>query len=203
MLDLAPVPAGPADIGDVVRLTGFGRPAQQQTAPVLIGQVALPFPLITDSALPRTRQGIDSPYYLLKRHGSWKLAHYWDHNGATQQTRSQQITVGLITPNAPAVQTATGISVTADASFVYTGFTASLGTTISRGLKVTTGSGSGATPESSRTQTVNRVHPQGGRVADALWQKEDKYTLTRLDGTVVVEWTTRDPNTFLSDAWSG
>ncbi|MER6916915.1 RICIN domain-containing protein [Streptomyces sp. NPDC000594] len=200
VLDLAPVPAGPADIGDVVRLTGFGQPSQQQTAPVLIGQVALPFPLITDSALPRTRQGIESPYYLLKRQGYWKLAHFYDHNGATQQTRTQQITVGLTTPNAPAVQIVTGISVTADASLAYTGLTASLGTTISRGLKTTTGSG--PAQESSRTQTLSRSYPQGGRVAEALWYKEDKYTLTRLDGTVAIEWTTRDPNTCISDAWS-
>ncbi|GGZ50068.1 hypothetical protein GCM10010387_50480 [Streptomyces inusitatus] len=202
VLDLAPVPAGPADIGDVVRLTGFAQPSQQQTAPVLIGQVALPFPLVTDSALPRTRQGIDSPYYLLKRHGYWKLAHYHDHTGATQQTRTQQITVGLTSANAQQVQTATGISVTADASFVYGGPTAALATTISSGLKVTNGSSSSTTPESSRTQTISRVYPQGGRVAEALWYKEDKYTLTRLDGTVVIEWTTRDPNTGLSDAWT-
>ncbi|MFI5621137.1 RICIN domain-containing protein [Streptomyces sp. NPDC051567] len=201
VLDLAHIVTDPADVGDVLRLTGFRQPTKKQTDAVLIGQAAVPFPLVQDPALSRDRQAQESPYYLLKRHGYWSLVYYFEHSGSSEYTKSQEVKVGLTTTNSREVESTVGISVTAEASFSYGGFSGSLSATLSAELKVTTSSSS--TQESTRTDTVSRTYAAGKRASEAIWYKEDRYTLERLDGTKVTEWTVRDSDTVISDGYSG
>ncbi|GAA2208299.1 hypothetical protein GCM10009850_037570 [Nonomuraea monospora] len=199
VLDAGHVERDPADVGDIVRLTSYKQPAKTQTEPVLIGRVALPFVMVADPALPRERQSAESPYYLLSRYGYWKLVYFFEHGGASEYTKTQEVRVGLSTTNAKEVESTVGISVTAEASFGYGGFSGSLSATVSAELKVTTSTST--TQESSRTDTVSRTYPAGKRVSETIWYKEDKYVLTRLDGTTLTEWVVRDPDTCITDAY--
>ncbi|MEU6742109.1 RICIN domain-containing protein [Streptosporangium sandarakinum] len=198
------VTRGPADMGDIVRMTSYAQPARTQTDPVLIGQVALPFLMVSDPAIAgRLRQSVESPYYLLSRYGYWKMVYYYEHGGASEYTQTKEVKVGLSTTTSAEIQNTVGISIAADASvgfgFKYFGFSASLSATISSELKVTISAST--TSESSRTETVSRSYPAGKRVSEALWYKEDKYVLTRMDGTPLTEWVVRDPYTCITDAY--
>ncbi|MEU0127252.1 RICIN domain-containing protein [Streptomyces sp. NPDC006289] len=199
VLGLPHVDRDPMDIGDVIRLTDFKQPTKKQTEQVLLGQVAMPFILVQDTAVPRERQASETPYYFLKRYGYWALAYYFEHSGASAYTKTQGVTVGLTTSNSQQVQNTTGIVVKADASFSYKGASASLSTTLSQELKVTTTSST--TQESTRTDTVSRTYAAGKRIAEAIWFKEDRYVLERMDGSKVTEWAVRDPDTLISDSY--
>ncbi|MFK0294069.1 RICIN domain-containing protein [Streptomyces sp. NPDC090442] len=199
ILDLDQVDTDPDDIGDIIRLTDFRRPTKSTTDRVLIGQVALPFPMVDDPGMSREERARRSPYYLLKRYGSWKLVYYYEHSGASTYTKSQEIKVGLTTTNASEVKSTTGISVTANAGFSFHGFTASLSATVSHQLQVTTSS---STSESTqRTETVSRSYPSGKRMSEAIWYRDDTFVLERIDGTKVLEWAVRDSDTCITDAY--
>jgi hypothetical protein len=189
----------PTDIGDVVRLTGFQRPSPERTTPQQIGYVVLPFLTVSDPAVPRDRQATDNPYYVLSRHGYWSLGYYDEDDGVSQRTSADKVQVGLTTGNASAVQSTVGISVALDGSMGLSGLTRSLSAQISTGLRATTFVGAAAS--STNYIPVSHTYPAGSRVAEAIWFKEDKYTLTRLDGTVVIEWVMRDPDTRITDAY--
>ncbi|MFF2041781.1 RICIN domain-containing protein [Kitasatospora sp. NPDC058170] len=199
ILDLQQVDTGPDDIGDILRLTDFRRPAKSTTERVLIGQVALPFPLVDDPGMSAQERAQRSPYYLLKRYGSWKMVYYYEHSGASGYTKTQEIKVGLTTTNSSEVNSTTGISVTANAGFSFSGLTASLSSTVSYQLQVTTDSSTSELTQ--RTETVSRSYPAGKRISEAIWYRDNTFILERLDGTEILEWTVRDSGTCITDAY--
>ncbi|MFJ3934602.1 MULTISPECIES: RICIN domain-containing protein [unclassified Streptomyces] len=175
--------------------TGYVRPNPDTTPEVLIGTTILPSPLVTDTALGQARKARESPFYLLKRYGFYKVAYFYDHSGQIAKTESQSTTVGMSTTNAREVETTTGISVTATTSMEYKGFSASLSTTLSYQLR--TKVATETTNSSSTTVTVERSYPANGkRLAQSIWFRADRYVLERTDGTKVMEWqTTTDQDT--------
>ncbi|MDF3287738.1 RICIN domain-containing protein [Streptomyces silvisoli] len=186
-------------IGDIHRMTSYQPTPSAKTDPVEVGVMAYPFPLVKDSAHDRQRQARENPYYFLRRYGYWERVYSYEHGGASDYTHSEETTVGLTTSNARTVEETTTISVTAEASFGFKGVGASLSSTISHELKVIT------THEEvkshSRTVKLERNYQAGKRVTEAIWYRSDKYVLERLDGSKVLEWTTRDPNTSIADAY--
>lgn len=186
-------------IGDIHRMTSYKPTPSAKTEPVEVGALAYPFPLVNDPAYDRRRQAQENPYYILRRYGYWERVYSYEHGGASNYTHTDKTTVGLTTTNARTVEDTTNISVTAEASFGFKGVGASLSTTISRELKVTT-----TTEEvknHSREVTITREYQAGKRVTEGIWYRSDKYVLQRLNGTVVLEWTTRDPSTSVADAF--
>ncbi|MFC8094701.1 RICIN domain-containing protein [Streptomyces sp. NPDC057301] len=184
---LRPIDRDPNDIGDVIRLTGFTEPPRDTTPEVLIGQLAVPFFTIGDSS-PQW-QVDNSPYYILKRYGYWQKVFFYEHPGTSKVTKTKKVTVGLTTSTGKTVEETTGISVTAEASFAYKGFSASLSTTYSRELKVTTYTGE--VHEHFTEDTIEREYQADGvRIAECLWYRGDRYTVERMDGTKVLEWNT-------------
>lgn len=184
---LKPIDRDPNDIGDVIRLTGFKEPARETTPEVLIGQLAVPFFTIADST--RQWQIDSSPYYILKRYGYWKKVFFYEHPGTSEVTKREKVTVGLTTSTGTTVEDTTGISVTAEASFAYKGFSASLSTTYSHELKVTTYSGE-VKEHSTEVEIVRKYPDDGVRIAECLWYRGDRYTVERMDGTKILEWNT-------------
>ncbi len=188
---------GPTNYGasPVPAPTAYTRPNPDTTPEVLIGTTILPSPLVTDSALGQARKARESPYYLLKRYGFYKVAYFYDHSGQIAKTESQSTTVGMSTTNAREVETTTGISVTATTSMEYKGFSASLSTTLSYQLR--TKVATETTNSSSTTVTVERSYPASGkRLAQSIWFRADRYVLERTDGSKVMEWqTTTDQDT--------
>ncbi|MGW7064758.1 RICIN domain-containing protein [Streptomyces sp. NPDC054904] len=186
-------------IGDIHRMTSYQPTPSAKTDPVEVGAMAYPFPLVKDPAYDPKRQSQENPYYILRRYGYWERVYSYEHGGASNYTHREVTTVGLTTTNAKTVEDTTSISVTAEASFGFKGVGASLSTTISRELKVIT------THEEvkshSKEVTIERIYQAGTRVTEAIWYRSDKYVLERLNGTVVLDWTTRDPNTAVADAY--
>ncbi|GGU30037.1 RICIN domain-containing protein [Streptomyces violascens] len=197
---LRPVDRDPNDIGDVIRLTGFTEPSRDSTPEVLIGQLAVPFFTIGDSS-PQW-QVDNSPYYILKRYGYWQKVFFYEHPGTSRVTKTKKVTVGLTTSTGKTVEETTGISVTAEASFAYKGFSASLSTTYSRELKVTTYTGE--VHEHSTEDTIEREYQADHvRIAECLWYRGDRYTVERMDGTKVLEWNTLNPAVEVLDGHRG
>ncbi|MFF9645308.1 RICIN domain-containing protein [Kitasatospora aureofaciens] len=196
ILDLRP---GEDSIGDIIRLTGYANPTPSSTTPVLVGSMAYPFPLVTDPAYSRERQARENPYYIMRKYGYWTKVYYYEHGGASEYTHKETTRVGLTSSSSTTVEETTSISVTAEASFAFKGFGASLSSTFTQELKVTTTET--VTEESSREVEITRTYAAKDHVAEAIWYRDDKYVLERLDGSKVLEWTTRDPNTTVADAY--
>ncbi|MFE0422182.1 hypothetical protein [Streptomyces sp. NPDC058953] len=190
-------PTGPTsnNVGPVPSPTGYSRPNPDATPQVLVGTTLLPSPLVSDPALGQARKAQESPYYLLKRYGFYKIVYFYDHSGQVNKKESQSVTVGLSTTNAREVETTTGISVTAETGVQYKGFSASLSTTVSYQLRTRVATES--TQSSNRTVTVEREYPANGRrLAQSIWFRADRYVLERTDGSKVLEWeTTTDQDT--------
>ncbi|MFJ9713357.1 RICIN domain-containing protein [Streptomyces sp. NPDC101234] len=186
-------------IGDIHRMTDYSPTSSEKTESVEVGAMAYPFPLVKDPAYDLRRQAKESPYYILRRYGFWERVFSYEHGGASDYTHTEKTTVGLTTTDAKTVENTTSISVTAEASFGFKGFGASLSTTVSHELKVTTTHEE--VKEHKREVTIERKYFAGKRVTEGIWYRSDKYVLERLNGTVVLEWTTRDPNTSIADAW--
>jgi hypothetical protein len=187
------------DIGDIHRMTSYQPTPANQTEPVEIAAMAYPFVLVHDPALGRQRQAQENPYYILRRYGFWQREYSYEHSGAADFNMSEQTTVGLTTTDTGAVERTASISVTAEAGFGLHGFGASLTATISNELMVTT------THEEvknhSEQETIQRSYHAGKRVTEAVWYRNDRYVLERLDGIVVLSWTTRNPNMTITDAY--
>ncbi len=198
VLDLQP---GNDSIGDVNRMTSFADPKPASTTPVLAGSMAYPFPLVRDPAYSRERQARENPYYILRKFGFWTKVFFYDHGGASEYTHRETTRVGLTTTNSTTVEHTTGISVSAEASFGFRGFGASLSTTMSQQLRVETTKT--VSHESSREVEITRTYPAGRRVAEAIWYRDDRFVLERLDGSRVLEWVTRNPNRTVADTFRG
>ncbi|WP_433403818.1 RICIN domain-containing protein [Streptomyces sp. CA-146814] len=198
--DLKSVGGDADDIGDVIRLTGFKDPGVSATPEVLVGQMAVPFFTIADAT--RQWQIDNSPYYIIKRYGYYQKVFFYEHSGTSDVTKTKKVTFGLTTSSGKEVVEKTGISVTAEAKFAYEGFSASLSTTYSRELQVTTHVGK--VEQYSTEQEITRTYKgDGKKVAECLWYRGDRYSLQRLDGTQVLEWKTLNPAIEVLDGYTG
>lgn len=109
--------------------------------------------------------------------------------------------MGLTTKNSQTIEETVGIKITHKGGFSLVEGLSAVATELSYQLKVT--ATHERTEESWRQVTLERSYSAGKRVTEALWYRDDQYTLERLDGTKVLEWTTRDPNTVITDTYTG
>ncbi|MFD0374366.1 hypothetical protein [Streptomyces sp. NPDC127112] len=192
-------PGDADDIGDVIRLKGFAPPAGDRTDQVLVGSVLIPFPFINDPVLSRARQGQENPYYVLKRYGSWRNVYYYEHSGASAYTKEEEVTVGVTTSNTKEVEHTAGVKLTATSEFSFMGASTTLSVEAQYQLKVSTTTTS--TSENTRKTTIRREYPAGPRRAEAIWYREDRFVLERLNGEHVLEWAVRNPDRVITDAY--
>ncbi|MFH9298309.1 RICIN domain-containing protein [Streptomyces sp. NPDC017520] len=203
---LALADLGAVGPGQIHRMTSYQPTPSDKTEPVQVGAMAYPFPLVRDPANDRRRQARENPYYILRRFSFWERVYSYEHSGASNYTHTDSTTVGLTRTDSQAVQKTTGISVTSKAELGFSAGpaggvngSASLSSTISHELKVTTTHEEVKTH--SKTEEYKRTYEAGKRVTEAIWFRSDKYVLERLDGSVVIDWTTREPNTSITDAY--
>ncbi|MER5493387.1 hypothetical protein [Streptomyces sp. NPDC002490] len=182
-------------------LTGYARPNPDTTSPTTIGTTLLPSALVKDPALTRQQQAQTSPWYVVERQGFYKVVYYYESSGAAETTQSQSVTVGLTTANSTEIENTTSISVTAEASYGFKGFGASLSTTYSHQLRTLVASST--TQTSERNTTISRTFKQGTRAALAIWYRADRYALKRMDGTVILEWETASQDDVAERAYTG
>ncbi|MFE0641632.1 hypothetical protein ACFW2Y_08480 [Streptomyces sp. NPDC058877] len=72
--------------------TGYTKPNPETTPEVLVGTTSLPSPLVVDPARGQARTAQESPYYLLKRYGFYKIVYFYGHNGQVHKAESQKAT---------------------------------------------------------------------------------------------------------------
>ncbi|MEW1700753.1 hypothetical protein ACIQCR_16935 [Streptomyces sp. NPDC093249] len=175
---LSPIPA----------MTDYARPQPDTTPEVLVGTTLLPSALVNDPRLDARQQARQSPWYLVRRYGFYRIGFYYDHSGTTRVVETQGITLGLTRTDVQSITRTTGLSVTAEASFGFKGFGASISTTYSQELSTYTSQE--VTESSSKESTLQRQFNEGYRSALAIWYRRDRYALLRMDGTVVLDWET-------------
>lgn len=188
-----------AHIGDIHRMTDFAPTPKETTDRVEVAAFAYPFVFVRDESYSRQRQAKENPYYILRKYGYWTRVFFHEHSGASEYTRTEGVTVGLTSKEAKSVEETTSISVSAEASFGFKGFGSSIRNTFAQEMKVTVTTEQ--ITESSKTETHELRYPEGKHVSEAIWYRDNDYVLERLDGTKVIEWTVRDPKTYISDAW--
>ncbi|MEU3569257.1 RICIN domain-containing protein [Kitasatospora sp. NPDC036755] len=190
-----------ADVGDIHRMTDFDRTREDETEHVELANFAYPFPFVHDSTKTVPFQAKESPYYILRKFGYWVRVYYYEHSGASEFTKTETTHVGLTSKNSTTVEETTSISVSAEATFAFKGFGSSIKNTFEKELKVTVTDET--VTESWKTVDLTRRYPHGLHVSEAIWLREDKYVLERLDGegTPIVQWTVRDSTTEKSDSW--
>ncbi|MGW7344968.1 hypothetical protein [Streptomyces sp. NPDC054854] len=197
--ELPPVEMPPGGVGDVIRLTGYSRPEPARTPEVLVGQVAVPF-AVQDGGGSAEQQSQYNPYLIIKQYGYWDRVYYYEHAGLSQWTETQETTIGLITSNRTEVERTTSISVTAEAGFVFKGFSAGISTTVTDQLRVL--QATEETEKSEKKDTIERIYfANGKRVCEAQWYRGDHFVVERLDGSMVTEWRTRDKRSSVLDGW--
>ncbi|GGU10727.1 RICIN domain-containing protein [Streptomyces lateritius] len=187
------------DIPDINRLTGYAPPSRDRTDETLIGSVLVPFPLVNDPVLTRPRQAQENPYYVLKRFGYWRNVYYYEHSGASSYTKAETVTVGLTTSNSKQVEHTAGVKVTAKSEFSFFGAASEISVEAEYQLKTSTTSTT--TDTTTTTTTIQRDYRGGERRAEAIWYREDRFVLERLNGQKVVDWVIRDSNRMITDAY--
>lgn len=109
--------------------------------------------------------------------------------------------MGLTTKNSQTIEETVGMKITHEGGFSLVEGLSAVATELSYQLKVT--ATHERTEESWRQVPLERPYSAGKRVTDALGYRDDQYALERLDGSKVLEWTTRDPNTVITDTYTG
>lgn len=199
VIDLDPIDVPVGGIGDVNRFTSHSQPLPERTQEVLIGQTAVPF-AVQNGGGSAADQSLNNPYLIIKRYGYWDQVYFYEHAGNSEREEKKETTLGLTKTSAMEVERSTSISVTAEASFAYKGFSAGLSSTVTNSLKTTYSSSE--THESSVKDTITRTYANNGkRISEAMWYRGDRYIAQRMDGSPVVEWETRTKEFSVLDGW--
>ncbi|HUU18487.1 MAG TPA: hypothetical protein VMW72_15155 [Sedimentisphaerales bacterium] len=191
----------PNNIGDVDRITRFGHIPKEETDPVVIGEVLIPFFYVKDDST--SSQITTDPYYKFKREGFWRRVFYYEHAGNTEKEEKQETKTGLIRTSSKTIEDTTGIKVTAHASFSYGGlcakFKADISASFSKEIKVTTSTSE--TEMKEETKTITQTFPKGKRFAQAVWMRGDRYTLGKLSGKSILEFETINHEEIIEDGF--
>ncbi|MEV3898295.1 RICIN domain-containing protein [Streptomyces anulatus] len=195
------VPLSGVDIGDIPRMVSYAPTPNSKSTEVLVGQVAVPFPLVSDSMGGGVKWQVDNtPYYILKRYGYWDRQFYYEHTSASADTYTTKATFGLTSSDSETVSKTTGWSVNSDTSVTFKHFSSSFAATFSEQLTVT--QSSTTTRTATVEQDVTRTFAAGTHASEAVWWRADRYVLERLNGDTLLEWHTRDASTSRSDTYS-
>jgi hypothetical protein len=147
-----------AHIPDVERLATHHIPAER-TAETLVGQVAVPFLMINDR--DRVWQANHSSYYIISRYGYWDRVFFYEHSETSTLMESQETTVGVVSTNAKEIERTTNFSVNVECGFSFKGASASVGASVSKGLRVS--QTTSTTTSSSVTRKVEREFKDDGK----------------------------------------
>lgn len=181
-----------------LRIKSFDELPPEYSDSVLVGEVFLPFFLVSDPAHPANWQIENNPYYKLSREQFWKRIHYKQWNGARKVSSEIKIFVGMTQTARKEVEECLGVSVSSDFSFKYLGATIGIKSEIESKLKVSTSYSEEAVEEKTITRTVE--YSPGPPFCEAFWVLVDRYTLSRAcDSEPFREWQIIREDTLLED----
>jgi hypothetical protein len=156
------------------KLQGLNEPPEK--TPPHIGKVmVVPFNVINDTAVDVTWQLGNSPFYRVERYQYYKKLFYMINNGSSDWPWSESITTGISQTESQTFWQTTGISITANAGFEFSGFSAGASVTVSQEFGYETSSSITMYTEKTVTKTATvPAHKIG-----ILWQKQDLILLKR------------------------
>lgn len=194
----------PGEIEDVPRLTAFGHLPPEHSPYSLIGEAVIPAVYVGDPQYSdRIAQVENNPYYLLRREQFWDRSpgrgFYREHDGSTSITERVTIKIGVSETTATSIHKTLGIEVSASGGFNFRGAAINMGTKISAELKVSQSSESKRMEERTHEEKVE--FPQGRRFVQSLWTMVDRYTLKRMDHSVLSVWEIALDNTTVRDGY--
>ncbi|WP_158734519.1 hypothetical protein [Streptomyces sp. NRRL F-2747] len=102
--------------------------------------------------------------------------------------------MGLATSNSKQVEHTACVKVTAKTEFSLFGAASEISVEAEYQLKTST------TSTNNATTTIRRDCQAEKRRAEAIWYREDRFVLERLNGEKVVDWVTRNPDRMITDA---
>jgi hypothetical protein len=162
----------------VPKLTSYESPPAE-TPELFSRAVLIPCTAITDSAKSVSWQVANSPFYLLERRVFYKPLYFNYNQTSTEQSNSVTISSGVESSKSTAFHTNTGVSISAEAGIELYAVSAKVTTTLSVEMGYETSSSVTELSEKSVATSINT--PAGKAVA--CWQKFNRYTLYRHDGT--------------------
>lgn len=165
-----------------------------QTSPVLIGQTALPYLVVTDPLYKTNQDKIRDRvvYYKVQREQNWLLKKYKNYDPG-KYTFGWESTNGISTQTSKEMETRTTIKVMADMNVKYKNIALDLKNEFARSLQVKESS---TTKEISETKECYKYKVTAERpFSIAQWQLQDIYTIYRVDNkkaTRIDSWTIGD-----------
>ncbi|MGP3990793.1 hypothetical protein [Streptomyces sp. 3N207] len=179
-------------------LTDYSVPPEN-TPWQIAGEVAVPYFFIAnDHGRAVQWQGEHSPYYIIRRWSSWNRVGWKVHPAKVTQTHSWSTTEGTTAEAASEVDRTLNVSVTAEAGFGIKGLSASVSTTIEKGLSVKT-SKKWSQSYSKAVSDSYQVGPTDQDIAVGDWFRQDMYRIYRAQGGgEIMEFTVTRPGTQVS-----
>jgi len=160
------------------KLTGFDTPADR-TVPLTCREMVIPWTIVKDTAFSTMWRYANSPKYRLEREVFYQLR-YHNYNQTSQvQTNSVTLTSGVSKTESETYWVETGISVTAEGGVDLKIFSAKVSATVSLDLGYETQT---SVTELQEKEIQSSINTPPGKAA-ALWQKFNRFTLKRQNGT--------------------
>jgi hypothetical protein len=141
----------------------------------------VPFTIIHDSRYSgNVRWQVNySPCYVLVRDIFYRRLYHYYNQGSVEQPNSVAMTSGLTTSESQNIWNETDISLSAEAGLCFKALSGKITATVSKKFGYATQTSISELTQTTHTQAVTT--PPGK--AAALWQKYNRYTLYRIDGT--------------------
>ncbi|MBD3332011.1 DUF946 domain-containing protein [candidate division GN15 bacterium] len=200
-----PVIASSAEQTVIPRLTGLHAPPDQ-SLPTQLKAVLLPYNTVSDEEYA-DREGwrqVNSPFYRLERETYYKLRYYNYNQTSVMQENQLEIVSGTVASQSELFWEESGISITKETGVMigvkgYAQATGKYTANVSRKLGYATMTNVEALREEHTTTTI--FTPPGK--AAAMWQKYDRFTLYRHNGTELQQVSTYEfgVNDFITDEY--
>jgi Bacterial Ig-like domain/Insecticidal Crystal Toxin, P42 len=192
----------PGQIPVAPRITEWGQAPPERSPLYLIGEMTVPAVLVNDGGFSgKIPQVETSPYYVLSRHQYWDRSSgrgaYRQYEEALERSDKYVLKVGFEATQSSQIEHTLSTKITEKGEFSFklggtvsgielgvTG-TASIQREFTEQLKVTTSTETTSMTEETKEVAV-KIPP--GKHARVLWTRVDRYTLRRLDGTLIGDW---------------
>ena len=175
----------PYNIGEPPLLTSFAPPSTD-IQPKLVGDTLLPFIYVSDPIFDAESQSKVNPYYILRRDLNWEILKWITHSGEHDKAYSITKVTGVEKATEKSIKQTLGWEISATGGFAGDLFSGSMSAKFSGELETTFREKETVSEEVTVEERVEL--PRGKKVTLAYWQMVDRYTLKRLDGSIVDKW---------------
>jgi hypothetical protein len=182
---------------DIPRFTASGQNLPESTEKVITAYTLIPCIMANDS-WSHSQKIKESPYYALIKREYWKIEFQEDFG--PHDEKENIATYGMRTSHHQSMEQTTGITVSADAGFAFKGFSASISTTVTHELKVSSSTSSEKMEE--KTVKFKYNNPTGTTISYGKYAHVSEYQLLRMNGTFVDNpWSVTNENNTRTTTW--